>query len=87
MRELSNEEKQGFIEALKSKWEILNNSYAKLPMTVELQSKKKQYDYFYYFLFINIFFFRKEDMEREMAQLEKDMEAMSKPHVFVFDDI
>eukprot|EP01105_Mastigella_eilhardi_P000849 TRINITY_DN1100_c0_g1_i1.p4 TRINITY_DN1100_c0_g1~~TRINITY_DN1100_c0_g1_i1.p4 ORF type:complete len:151 (+),score=67.79 TRINITY_DN1100_c0_g1_i1:383-835(+) len=70
VRELSEEEKQDLVTALKAKWEKIRSVYVKMPMTVDTISQRM----------------KKEEMENQMTSIEKDITALSKQHVYVHEE-
>eukprot|EP00276_Gloeochaete_wittrockiana_P004744 CAMPEP_0184661662 /NCGR_PEP_ID=MMETSP0308-20130426/39501_1 /TAXON_ID=38269 /ORGANISM="Gloeochaete witrockiana, Strain SAG 46.84" /LENGTH=239 /DNA_ID=CAMNT_0027103119 /DNA_START=89 /DNA_END=808 /DNA_ORIENTATION=- len=70
MRVLGAEEKEELLTGLKTKWEETNRRYQTISFTLDTPSKKK----------------RKEDLEAELEQLEKDIRLLAKEVVVVHDD-
>ena len=66
-RELSQEEVDGLVRDMKIKWAKLNDAYGRLPFTLEVPSKKR----------------KKEELEKEMTQLEKDIKRLQGRRVVV----
>eukprot|EP00741_Cyanophora_paradoxa_P000150 tig00000057_g145.t1 len=69
-RVLAEDEKREVLSGLKQRWEVLNRQFQTLPVVLDTVSKKK----------------RKEDLEAELANIEKDIQRMSKEVVVVADD-
>lgn len=67
MRLLPEEERLQILEGLKQKWGQLNTQYQTMSFTVDTIAKRR----------------RKEQYERELAELERDIERMSKQFVYV----
>eukprot|EP00756_Hemistasia_phaeocysticola_P032205 Hpha_TRINITY_DN16397_c1_g1::TRINITY_DN16397_c1_g1_i2::g.62502::m.62502 len=70
MRELTEDERQDLVAALKQKWESTHKQY--LAMTFSLDTVTKIQ--------------RKEALEAELEQLEKAIAKMSKKIIYVYDD-
>eukprot|EP00982_Pelagococcus_subviridis_P011557 31095-Pelagococcus_subviridis.AAC.1 len=66
-RELSQEEVDGLVRDMKIKWAKLNDAYGRLPFTLDVPSKKR----------------KKEELEKEMTQLEKDIKRLQGRRVVV----
>ncbi|KAL2613241.1 hypothetical protein R1flu_024933 [Riccia fluitans] len=66
-RKLEEDERQQLIIALKSKWAKLNRAYQAYPSTIDTDSMK----------------FRRERMEEELAQIERDVQLLSRRVVLV----
>lgn len=71
MRVLSSEAQAQLLTGLKQKWEHVNRLYQQMTHLVTLDTVGK--------------IRRKEEFEHELEQLEKSIERMSKPQVFVHD--
>ena len=67
MRLLAEEERLQILDGLKQKWSQLNTQYQTMSFTVDTIAKRR----------------RKEQYERELAELERDIERMSKQFVYV----
>ena len=74
MRQLPEEERAGLVDALKAKWQDVNKAYQGSSVlslaSLDTIGKVK----------------RKEMYEAQLAQIEKDIEKLSKKQVFVADD-
>jgi hypothetical protein len=68
-RLLQEDERLRLVDQLKSKWEDVNQLYQTMTHFVRLDTIGKVR--------------RKEDCEKQLEQLEKNIEKMSKPYVFV----
>lgn len=66
---LPSEEVQELIEGLKKKWEAVNREYQKATHVVKVDTQGQKR--------------RKEGCEAQLAQIEKDIQTLSKPYVFV----
>jgi len=66
-RQMPESEKEDLIYDLKMKWENVNQTYQKLPLSCDTAGKRT----------------RKETMEKELAQLEKSIKMLSRPVVMV----
>jgi len=66
---LPEEEKQALLKQLKDKWELINHEYQTITHLVKLDTIGKRR--------------RKERYEADLAQLEKDIEKLSKKYVLV----
>ncbi|KAL3701361.1 hypothetical protein R1sor_019383 [Riccia sorocarpa] len=66
-RKLEEEERQQLIIALKMKWAKLNRAYQAYPSTIDTESMK----------------LRRERMEEELAQIERDVQLLSRRVVLV----
>lgn len=80
---LSQEEVETLRVGLKQKWDIVNKEYQMLTHksvldTVGLRKRL----IISLFVFINLFY-RKENCEKELTQIEKDLEKLNKGLVFV----
>jgi len=71
MRLLSPEEQNEILNSLKNKWEQVNRTYQGMTHLVTLDTVGK--------------IRKKEEYERQLEQLEKSIERLSKPQVFVQD--
>jgi len=71
MRQLSEDERQQLLSNLKAKWEQINKLYQGCTHIIALDSRSKIQ--------------RKEQYERELAELERAIERLSKKFVFVED--
>jgi len=71
MRQLSEEERQVLLGNLKKKWDEINKLYQGCTHIIALDSRSK--------------IVRKEQYERELAELEVAIERLSKKYVFVED--
>jgi len=60
MRQLTDDERQALIDGLKDNWEQLHSDYLKLSVVIDTVPKKH----------------RKERLEADMKQLEKDVELL-----------
>lgn len=68
MSQISNDERQSILDGLKNNWEQLHHEYQGLSVVTDTVAKKA----------------RKERMESEMKQLEKDIELIEKhPVIYV----
>eukprot|EP01112_Ceratiomyxa_fruticulosa_P001446 TRINITY_DN1154_c0_g1_i1.p1 TRINITY_DN1154_c0_g1~~TRINITY_DN1154_c0_g1_i1.p1 ORF type:complete len:244 (-),score=68.78 TRINITY_DN1154_c0_g1_i1:66-797(-) len=70
MRELTEDEKSELISGLRERWDAINKVYAQLPVAIHTVSQKQ----------------RKEDMERQLHQIEKDIDRLSKKNVYIQDE-
>ncbi|OAE33422.1 hypothetical protein AXG93_2852s1410 [Marchantia polymorpha subsp. ruderalis] len=66
-RKLEEDERQELIIALKLKWEKLNRAYQAYPSTIDTESMK----------------FRREGMEEGLAQIERDVQLLSRRVVLI----
>ena len=66
---LPSEEVQELIDGLKRKWEAVNREYQKSTHVVKVDTQGQKR--------------RKEGCEAQLAQIEKDIQTLSKPYVFV----
>jgi hypothetical protein len=69
LRKMSDDERSRLIVDLKNKWGRVNEAYQKLPFTLDTPMRRM----------------RKEKLETELTQLEKDIESLTKKHVLVAD--
>lgn len=69
MRQMTEEEKAAILADLKTKWASINEMYQKMTFTLDTPAKRT----------------RKERYEDQLAQLEKDIETLSKKVVMVED--
>ncbi len=60
--QLSEEERQELLRHLKRKWSSVNTAYQKLPLSTDSDQKKH----------------RKEEMERLLAEIEKDIKTLER---------
>lgn len=67
---LPEDERLGLLKDLKIKWQMANEGYQKLTFTLDTPAKKT----------------RKEKYEAELAQLEKDIELLSRKTVVIVDE-
>lgn len=65
MRSLSGEERQAILQGLKTNWEEIHDQYQGLSVVTDTAPKKN----------------RKERMEAEMKQLERDIETIERHNV------
>ena len=70
MRQMSQEERDGLVVELKMKWQKVNEAYQKLPFTLDTPTQVA----------------RKEALEAELAQLEKDIKTLQGRQVVVVED-
>lgn len=66
---LPEDERQQLIAALKKKWEIVHKEYQEITHIQKIDTIGKKN--------------KKENCEKELAQLEKDIQKLSKGHIFV----
>ncbi len=66
---MQDEERQQLIEALKKKWEVVHKEYQQITHLSKIDTIGKKA--------------RKENCEKELAQLEKDIQKLSKNYIFV----
>jgi hypothetical protein len=66
---LSEEERQHLLDGMKKSWEALNKAYQTLSFSVDTPAKR----------------IRKEEYEREMQSLEKDIQRLSRNYILVAD--
>lgn len=66
---LPDEERQQLINALKQKWEIVHKEYQQITHLSKIDTIGKKA--------------KKENCEKELAQLEKDIQKLSKNYIFV----
>ena len=66
---MNEEERQELIAALKKKWEVVHKEYQTLTHKVKLDTVGIKN--------------KKENCERELAQLEKDIDKLTKNYIFV----
>ena len=66
---MDEKEKEELLSALKAKWNHINESYQKMTFTLDTPAKRS----------------RKENYEADLAQLEKDIQMLSRKNVFVSD--
>jgi len=64
---LTYEEREEMKQGLQQNWEKLNNAYRQLPVTLNTLSQKT----------------RKEEYEKQLQVIEKDIEKLSKRNVYV----
>ena len=69
-RPMSEDERDELLYQLKIKWAKLNNAYAGLSFSLDVPSHKR----------------RKESLEKEMTQLEKDIKSLQGKQVVVMED-
>jgi len=69
IRLLPEEDKEALLSQLKDKWELINHEYQSITHLVKLDTIGK--------------IRRKERYETDLAQLERDIEKLSKKYVFV----
>jgi hypothetical protein len=69
-RPMSTDDRDELLYSLKMKWQKLNHAYAGLSFSLDVPSHKR----------------RKEDLEREMTQLEKDIKSLQGKQVVVMED-
>jgi len=67
MQKMTESDKQFLLEELKAKWQKVNEAYQKLPFTLDTPMRRM----------------RKEKLEAELTQLEKDVETLSRKVVLV----
>ena len=67
--EIPEHERMELLDALKSKWDTLNRKYQKMAHVVQLDTIGQVR--------------RKEGMERELKQLEVDIEKLSRPVILI----
>ncbi len=70
MRRMGEGERHELIIELKKKWGRVNEAYQKLPFTLDTPMRK----------------FRKEKLESELTQLEKDIETLNRKTVLISED-
>jgi|AntAceMinimDraft_5_1070358.scaffolds.fasta_scaffold54185_1 hypothetical protein len=70
MRQMSGGERDGLVVELKVKWQKVNEAYQKLPFTLDTPQQK----------------IRKETLEAELAQLEKDIKTLQGRQVVVVEE-
>lgn len=70
MRQMSGEERDALVVELKMKWQKVNEAYQKLPFNCDSAQQK----------------FRKESLEAELTQLEKDIKKLQGRQVVVVED-
>ncbi|GAQ87417.1 hypothetical protein KFL_003510110 [Klebsormidium nitens] len=70
IRHMSEEERQELIVGLKQKWQRINEAYQKMSFTLDTGTKKA----------------KKEQYEAELAQIEKDIETLSRRVVLVAEE-
>ena len=66
---LPDAERKELIEALKKKWEIVHKEYQEITHISKIDTIGKKS--------------KKERCEAELAQLEKDIQKLSKNHIFI----
>lgn len=66
---LEDSERQQLIEALKKKWEVVHKEYQQITHIQKIDTIGKKT--------------KKESCEKELAQLEKDIQKLSKNFIFV----
>jgi hypothetical protein len=69
-RPMSTDDRDELLYSLKMKWQKLNHAYAGLSFSLDVPSHKR----------------RKEDLEREMTQLEKDIKSLQGKQVVVLEE-
>jgi hypothetical protein len=79
MRELSPDEKEAMILGLKENLEKINLAYRQLPVAINTLTQKTKYIKFP----LNSPLIRKEQFEKQMESIEKDIAKLSKKHVYV----
>eukprot|EP00227_Mantoniella_beaufortii_P015775 CAMPEP_0197587294 /NCGR_PEP_ID=MMETSP1326-20131121/8965_1 /TAXON_ID=1155430 /ORGANISM="Genus nov. species nov., Strain RCC2288" /LENGTH=503 /DNA_ID=CAMNT_0043152001 /DNA_START=175 /DNA_END=1683 /DNA_ORIENTATION=- len=70
MRQMSTGERDALVVELKQKWQKVNEAYQKLPFTLDTPMRK----------------IRKESLESELTQLEKDIKTMQGRQVVVVEE-
>lgn len=70
MRQMSGDERDALVVELKMKWQKVNEAYQKLPFNCDSAQQK----------------FRKESLEAELTQLEKDIKKLQGRQVVVVED-
>lgn len=70
MRELTQDERDALLAGLKKRWDETHAALVRLPMASDSASARQ----------------RKEELEKQLAAIERDIERMLKPHVFVEND-
>jgi hypothetical protein len=70
IRPMSEDERDDLLYDMKVKWGKLNEAYGKLSFTLDVPSHMR----------------RKEDLEAEMTQLEKDIKTLQGRQVVVVDE-
>ncbi|KAK9833744.1 hypothetical protein WJX74_004757 [Apatococcus lobatus] len=69
--EMSMQEREELVGQLKEKWAVVNEAYQKLPFSLDTPTKKR----------------RKEELEKQLGQLEKDIKLLSRgDRLLVVDD-
>jgi hypothetical protein len=71
IKKLSEEEKEEFLEALRNKWNHLHQKYQNFSFTMPQDKVHLQ---------------RKENVEKEMDQLEKQILKLSKENIYIYED-
>ena len=77
---LTKDEKDSLISALKKKWETVHKEYQEITHITKVSTiglkRRLAFD-------LNILCFRKETKEKELEQLQKDIEKLSKNYIFI----
>ena len=79
---LTDEEIKELREGLKTKWDFVNKKYQLLTHKAVLDTIGLRRRYFVSFYCCQNFF-RKEEYEKELSQIEKDIEKLNKGYIFV----
>jgi len=82
MRLLTEEERDELLQALRTKWNELNKKYQSHSFAIPA-AKKNQTEYA---SLDRIKVVKKETMEAELDALEKEIQKLSKKHIFVVDE-
>ena len=77
---LTKDEKDSLISALKKKWETVHKEYQEITHITKVSTigLKRRLAFA-----LNKLFFRKETKEKELEQLQKDIEKLSKNYIFI----
>ena len=68
--QLPEEERQQLLRHLKGKWASINSAYQKMTFTLDTPAKQK----------------RKEQYERQLAEIEKDVKTLERGEVVLVTD-
>jgi hypothetical protein len=68
--QLSGEERADLLRHLKRKWASINDAYQKLPLSTDSEQKKH----------------RKEELERVLAEVEKDIKSLERGEAILIID-